>query len=75
MKNKELFNNDVKTNVGEEEIVLAPPMELIDEAKEIAQNTKSDEKFPFKLQYDANRKEFLLSMLFTADAVVEDDNE
>ena len=60
-KNKELFDNDVETNVREEEIVLAPPTELFDEARDIAQNTTSDEKFPFALQYDVNQKEFLLS--------------
>ena len=53
-ENKELLNNDVEINVSEEEIVLAPPTELFDEAKEIAQNTASDEKFPFTLQYDSN---------------------
>ena len=35
-KNKELFDNDVETNVREEEIVLAPPTELFDEARDIA---------------------------------------
>ena len=30
-------------NIIEEEIILAPPTELIDEAKKIAQNTSSDE--------------------------------
>ena len=74
-KNKELFDNDVETNVREEEIVLAPPTELFDEAKEIAQNTASDEKFPFTLQYDSNQKEFLLSMLGTVGAIVENDDE
>ena len=74
-KNKELFNNDVEANVSEENIVLAPPVELFDEAKEIAQSTVTDEKFPFMLQYDSNQKEFLLSMLETVGAVVEDDDE
>lgn len=71
----EFFVNDVEANVSEEEIVLAPPTELIEEAKEIEQNTKTDEKFPFDLQYDANQKEFLLSMLETVGAVVEADDE
>lgn len=48
MNNKELFNIDVESNVSEENIILAPPVELFDEAKEIAQSTCSDEKFPFK---------------------------
>ena len=62
-------------NMNEEEIVLAPPTELFDEAMEIAQNTTGDEKFPFALQYDANQKEFLLSMLEMVGAIVEDDDE
>ena len=74
-ENKEFFSNDVESNISENEIVLAPPTELIEEAKEIAQNTKSDEKFPFALQYDANQKDFLLSMLETVGAIVEDDDE
>ena len=74
-KNQELFNNDVETNVSEENIILAPPVELFEEAKEIAQSTKSDEKFPFSLHYDANQKELLVSMLGTVGAVVEDDDE
>ena len=74
-KNKDFFISDVDVNVGEEEITLAPPTELIEEAKEIAQNTKFDEKFPFALQYNANQKEFLLSMIKTAGAIVEDDDE
>lgn len=61
MNNKELFNIDVESNVSEENIILAPPVELFDEAKEIAQSTCSDEKFPFMLQHDSNQKEFLLS--------------
>lgn len=74
-ENKELFNNDVVTNVSEENIILAPPVELFDEAKEIAQSTHSDEKFPFALQYDSNQKEFLLSMLETVGAIVENDDD
>ena len=74
-QNKNFFISDVDVNVGEEEITLAPPTELIEEAKKIAQNTKSDEKFPFALQYNANQKEFLLSMIKTAGAIVEDDDE
>ena len=74
-KNKDFFISDVDVNVGEEEITLAPHTELIEEAKKIAQNTKSDEKFPFALQYNANQKEFLLSMIKTAGAIVEDDDE
>ena len=74
-ENKDFFNNDVETNVSEEDIILAPPTELYDEAKEIAQNTTDDEKFPFILQYDANQKDHLQSMLQMVGAVVEDDDE
>ena len=74
-ENKELLNNDVEINVSEEEITLAPPVELFDEAKEIAQSTLSDEKFPFALQYDSNQKEFLLSMLEAVGAIVENDDD
>ena len=62
---KKFFINNVEADVGGEEIILAPPTELIEEAKVIAQSTKSDEKFPFYLQYDVNQKEFLMSMLQT----------
>ena len=72
---KEFFNNDVEVNVSEEEIVLAPPTQLFDEATDIAHNTSSDEKLPFTLKYDANKKEFLLSILKTAGALVEYDDE
>ncbi len=58
----------------EDAIVLAPPTNLIDEAKEIAQNTKSDEKFTFALQYNASQKNHLLSMLNTVGAIVEKDD-
>ena len=75
MNNKELFNIDVESNVSEENIILAPPEELFDEAKEIAQSTLSDEKFPFALQYDSNQKEFLLSMLEAVGAIVENDDD
>ena len=51
-ENNALLHNDVEINVSEENIILAPPVELFDEAKEIAQSTLSDEKFPFSLQYD-----------------------
>ena len=76
MNNKQdFFNNDVEINVNEDEIVLATPTELFEEAREIAQSTHSDEKFPFTLQYDSNQKEFLLSMLRTVGAIVEDDDD
>ena len=74
-KKQEFFNNDVEVNVSEDDIILAPPTELYDEAKEIAQNTTDDAKFPFILQYDANQKDHLRSMLQMVGAVVEDDDE
>ena len=74
-ENKDFFTNDVESNISEEEIILAPPAELFDEAKEIAQNTVADEKYPFGLQYDANQKAFLLSMLQDVGAIVEYDDE
>lgn len=72
---KNIFIHVVEANVSEDEIVLASPTELIEEANTIAQNTKSDEKFPFALQYDVNQKDFLLSMLITIGAIVENDDE
>ena len=64
-----------EANMYEEEIILAPHTELLDEATEISQSTMSDEKFFFALQYDTNQKEFLLSMLGTVGAIVENDDE
>ena len=72
---KEFFTNDVEVDICREEILLATTMELIDEAKGIEQNTRSDEKFHFFLQYDVNQKDFLVSMLQTVGAVVEKDDE
>lgn len=46
-ENKSIFENDAANNIVEEEIVLAPPAEWIEEAKAIAQNTQDNEKFPF----------------------------
>ena len=66
---------NVKTNISEEEIILAPQTELFEEAKDIAQSTSADEKYPFMLQYDANQKDFLRSMLQEVGAVVEADDE
>ena len=62
-ENNELLNNDVEINASEENIILAPPVELFDEAKEISQSAHSNEKFPFALQHDSNYKDFLLSLL------------
>ena len=71
--NNEFFNNNVETNGGEENIILAPPTELFDEANEIANNTSADEKYPFKLQYSANQKEHLQSMLKMVGAIIENE--
>lgn len=73
--NKEHFMYDGDATVKEEEIVLAPPTELFDEAKTIEQNTRADEKFPFALQYDPNEKDFLESMLQKVGAIMESDDE
>ena len=53
-KNNALLHNDVEINASEEKIILAPPVELFDEAKEISQSAHSNEKFPFALQHDSN---------------------
>lgn len=74
-ENNVLLHNDVEINASEENIILAPPVELFDEAKEISQSAHSNEKFPFALQYDSNQKEFLLSMLEAVGAIVEDDDD
>ena len=47
---KDFFMENIESaNTGEEKIILASPEELTDEAQEIAQSTKSDEKYPFAL--------------------------
>ena len=38
-ENNELSHNDVEINVSEEKIILAPPVELFDEAKEPLNNS------------------------------------
>ena len=73
---KDFFENDIEiSNINEEEITLVPPTDLFEEAKEIADNTKEDEKYPFVLQYDANQKDFLISILQAVDAIVESDDD
>ena len=37
-ENDALLHNDVEINTSEENIILAPPVELFDEAKEISQS-------------------------------------
>ena len=64
----------MKETIINEEIVLAPPTELFDEARTIAQNSESDEKFPFVLKYDINYKDFLMSILGAVGATVENIN-
>ena len=68
---KEFFTENGEVDICREEILLATTMELIDEAKGIEQNTRSDEKFHFFLQYDVNQKDFLVLMLQMVGAVVE----
>ena len=73
---KDFFMENIESaNTGEEKIILASPEELTDEAQEIAQSTKSDEKYPFALYCDSNQKDFLLSMLHTVGAIVETNDE
>ena len=67
--NENSLTNDVK-NISEETIVLAPPEELRNNAKQIALNTTADKKFPFVIIYDANQKSFLFSMLQDAGVVI-----
>ena len=62
-------------NLCEDEITLAPQTEIFEEAKKIAEKTSEDEKFPFALYYDANQKDFLLSVLQAVGAEVEADDE
>ena len=73
-ENKDILVNDVETQISEDEIVV-PPAELFDEAKEIAQNTVSDEKFCLGVKYDVNEKGFLLSILRKVGVFLEDDDE
>lgn len=76
MDNKtNLINNNIEKNISNEDIILAPPVELLDEAKEIERNTTAEEKISFTLQYDSNQKEFLLSILQEAGAIVEAEDE
>ena len=67
--NENSLTNGVK-NISEETIILAPPEELINNAKWIALNTTANKKFPFVIIYDANQKSFLFSMLQDAGVVI-----
>ena len=62
-------------NMGVDDLYLAPETEQLEEAAQIAQATIEEEKFNFYLQYDANQKEYLLSILETAGAIVGGDHE
>ncbi len=62
-------------NMGVDDLYLAPETEQLEEAAQIAQATIEEEKFLFYLQYDANQKEYLLSILETAGAIVGGDHE
>lgn len=46
-------NENSKSTIDEDELVLSDPAELFDEASEIAQSTSANEKFPFIIQYNA----------------------
>ena len=61
--------------MGANEIYLAPQTEVFDQAAEIAQTTVADTKYPFTLEYDLNEKEYLLSVLNAAGAVVTEEND
>ena len=58
---QELISN-TEINNNEEELILAFPAELYDEAKAIAQSTKTDELFAFEIHYSALQKDFMLSI-------------
>jgi len=71
-KTNDLFVNAIEeTDINGEEIILEFPMELIEEGRNIAQNTITDEKYSFNLYYDANQKDSLLFLLHTVGAIVE----
>ena len=75
-ENKEFFNNDVgTTNISEEELTLTTEKELLDEAARIATETTFEEKFVFKIEYDANQKEYLRDILQAAGATEIADDE
>lgn len=61
-------------NIRADEIYLASSMELFEEAGEIALNTQTEEKYSFILQYNANQREFMQSILETVGAIVNNDN-
>ena len=63
-----------EVNEDTEDVVLMSDTEVLEAATVIAQVTASDEKFPFYLHYDANQKEFLLSVLTAAGATIESDD-
>ena len=68
------FNKMKNKKIGAEEITLAPTTEIYNEAHKIALETTTEEKFPFVLDYDANEKETLLSMLNEVGAEIEKDS-
>ena len=45
-ENNELLNNDVEINVSEENIILAPPVELFDEAMRRRSTSSNIRAFP-----------------------------
>ena len=63
-----------EVNEDTEDVVLMSDTEVLEAATVIAQVTASDEKFPFYLHYDANQKEFQLSVLTAAGATIESDD-
>ena len=59
-----------ENEIHAEDISLAPPTDLFEEAKKIAETTANEDKFIFILQYDANRIDFLMSVLKAVGAEV-----
>ena len=59
-----------ENEIRAEDISLAPPTDLFEEAKKIAETTANEDKFIFILQYDANQIDFLMSVLKAVGAEV-----
>ena len=73
-KTKEFFADEAEDmKIGTEEIILDAENNIFDEAKEISHETGADRKYPFTFKYDANRKDFLVSVINTVGATIESD--
>lgn len=60
---------------GEEEIYLAEDKNFYERARELAQKTKKDKKYPFVITYDANQKGTLMSAIESMEGVVLSEEE